>query len=90
MPYIAMKSCDEDTYGVRWCRTIGRSPEECAVSGKEWVSEEVRVCPPRGEASGDGKWLSVDGEEYEVVPMHIKLKPQYLTIFSPHLLPQPP
>lgn len=67
----------------RWCRTIGRSPEECEVSGKDWLSREVAASPPRG-VSGDGKWLSVDGEEYEVLPMRIKLRPKHLTLFTPN------
>jgi hypothetical protein len=71
---------------ARWCRTVGRSPEECAVPGKEWESHEVRLSPPDG-VSGDGKWLSVDGEDYEALPMLIKLKPQQLTFYSPRLSP---
>ena len=54
------------------------------VPGKEWACQEVSISPPPGVMAGDGKWLSVDGEEYEVLPMNIKLKPQFLTLYSPH------
>ena len=67
----------------RWCRTLGGSPAECEVPSKQCASAEVALSPPE-QLSGDGKWLHVDGEEYEVLPMHIMLRPDHLTLYSPH------
>lgn len=51
------------------------------MSGKEWEGQEVVLTPPK-EPSGNGKWLSVDGEDFEVLPMEIKLRPRHLTFYT--------
>ena len=51
------------------------------MAGKEWEGQEVVLSPPK-EPSGNGKWLSVDGEDFEVLPMEIKLRPRYLTFYT--------
>ena len=80
MGIVAMASTVCDVIALnRWSRIIGTSQE---IPGKEWAGQELVISPPE-KLRGDGSWVSVDGEKYEAVPMHVRLKPQHLTLYSP-------
>jgi len=60
----------------RWQQTVhGRAVHAC--DGAEEEAEEAVMVP-----EFPGGWLSIDGEEYELLATTIKLKFNTLTLFS--------
>lgn len=63
--------------------TTRQRAEACEVSGRDFIGTEFSLSPNQCSPAAEGdQQLSVDGEQYEPVPMHVKLNPNYLTVFT--------
>ena len=58
-----------------WHRTLGRCKEP---AGQDRVSTEFILTPLAPSVTSQ---VSVDGEQYEPVPIHVRLKHNHITVF---------
>ncbi len=56
---------------------------ECEVPGANYSSPGLSLSPPSDLAQRpSGQLLSVDGEDFEAIPMQITLRKNHITIFT--------
>ena len=54
---------------------------ECEVPGVEYSSLRLSLSPPAHHGDS-GQMLSVDGEDFEAVPIQLILRNNYISIFT--------